>query len=260
MVHTSTGYDFASLGGTVAGLDHRRALRNNQDGVASASARGWRVVVVTDGCSSGRASEVGARMGAAFLAATTLDVATRALDAQAAASGVGAAATAWLGALASSFGAARRRDAIAEMLLFTFLVAAVGPERAFVFGIGDGVVSLNGCARALDAGPDNAPPYAAYGLLGEAPRPMVHVDVAAGDVRSLAVATDGALELIARAAEPLADGTPQGGLSQFEAEAAYLRNPSLVQKRLVVIGERHGRLHDDTTVALVRRRAASCAS
>lgn len=247
--------ELLAIGGTVVGADHRRALRNNQDGMAFAQGDGWHVVVVTDGCSSGRASEVGARLGAAYLAARTLDVALRARIAEETASGVAAAALAWMDGIASSFGDARRKDAIADMLLFTFLVAAVGPERALVFGVGDGVVSLNGVTLALDAGHDNAPPYLAYGLLGPAPVPVVHVDVPAADIRTLAVATDGAVELVARAGESL-DGAPQRGLDQFEDERAYLKNPSLLQKRLVVIGERHGRLHDDTTIGLLRRREA----
>ncbi len=245
--------NFAALGGSVIGSDHRRALRNNQDGLAFASDDGFIVAVVTDGCSSGRASEVGARLGAAYLAARTLDVAPRALDAQATASSVAAAVTEWLDDVASAFGA-RRKDAIADMLLFTFLVAVVGPTRAFVFGVGDGVVSLNGLTLALDAGPDNAPAYAAYGLLGAAPPPIVHVDVPTPLVRSLAIATDGALDLLARADEALDGGAPQRGLDQFEDDPVYLKNPSLLQKRLVVIGERNARLRDDTTVALVRRR------
>jgi Protein phosphatase 2C len=256
-----TLHEFLARGGTVVGVDHRRALRNNQDGLAFACGGGWHVVAVTDGCSSGRASEVGARLGAAYLAARTLDLAPRARDVDDAAASVGAATLAWLDGLAASFGEARRKDAIADMLLFTFLVAAIGPERAVVFGVGDGVVSLNGVTLALDPGPDNAPPYLAYGLLGRAPAPTVHVDVPACDVRTLAVATDGAVELLARARELLEGGAPQRGLDQFEEDVVYLRNPSLLQKRLVVIGERHGRLHDDTTIGLLRRKElAPCAS
>jgi hypothetical protein len=254
MSSTSPSPDFVTLGGTVIGADHRRALRNNQDGLAFGHGGGWHVAAVTDGCSSGRASEVGARLGAAYLVTLALDVAPRAQDAQAAAAGVAAGMLEWLGGVASAFGTARREAAIADMLLFTFLLVAVGPERAFVLGVGDGVVSLNGLTLTLDAGPDNAPPYIAYGLLGPAPRAAVHVDVPASEVRTLAIATDGALELLSRANEPLADGAPQRALDQFERDAAYRRNPSLVQKRLVVIGERNGRLHDDTTLALVCRK------
>ena len=254
-------HDFVTLGGTVIGADHRRALRNNQDGLAFGRGDGWLVAAVTDGCSSGRASEVGAKLGAAYLVTLTLDVAPRALDAQAAAAGVASGMLDWLGDVASAFGTARREAAIADMLLFTFLVVAVGPTRAFVLGVGDGVVSLNGLTLTLDAGESNAPPYIAYGLLGPAPLPVVHVDVPADEVRTLAIATDGALELLSHAREPLADGAPQRALDQFEEDAAYTRNPSLVQKRLVVIGERNGRLHDDTTLAVVRRKEApSCMS
>jgi len=56
--------------GSVTGRDHRRAARDGQDGFALLVSAKANVVasVVTDGCSSGRTSEVGARLGAAWIA------------------------------------------------------------------------------------------------------------------------------------------------------------------------------------------------
>ena len=69
-----------------------------------------------------------------------------------------------------------------------------------------------------------------------------------------AVERDGASELVTRRSVPLADGTTVGGLVPFETEPRYVRNPSLLHKRLVVIGDRHRLLFDDTTLVLIRRK------
>src|SRR5687767_12676541 len=55
---------------SVLGREHARLFRNNQDGVAARVEDGIAVAVVTDGCGSGTSSEVGARLGARFLAQT----------------------------------------------------------------------------------------------------------------------------------------------------------------------------------------------
>ena len=76
----------------------------------------------------------------------------------------------------------------------------------------------------------------------------------ATDVRSVIIGTDGLNGLMDRADEPLSDGSLQGGLEQFEEDPRYLANPSLLHKRLTVIGDGNGRLRDDTTMILIRRK------
>ena len=58
---------FFATCGSVTGREHARLGRNNQDGVALAARDGLLVAVVTDGCSSGKWSEVGARLAARWL-------------------------------------------------------------------------------------------------------------------------------------------------------------------------------------------------
>ena len=71
---------FAIAGGTVLGTEHRHALRNNQDALAFRETEDALIVVVTDGCSSGHSSEVGARLGAAWLAAAVPELAAAGAD------------------------------------------------------------------------------------------------------------------------------------------------------------------------------------
>src|SRR5690349_2704571 len=59
---------FRAAGGSARGRAHRRTFRNNQDAWALRVGAGYALGVVTDGCGSGGASEVGARLAAARIA------------------------------------------------------------------------------------------------------------------------------------------------------------------------------------------------
>ena len=252
---------FHLLQGSVIGREHARVGRNNQDAAVARRRPDAIAAVVADGCSSGRFSEIGARLGATFLAEHL--AATRPEDA----AGLDASARALRAFLRSLSLDLLQRDpaglaaAVHDHLLFTVLGAVVTPARALVFGVGDGVFSLNGEATVIDPGPDNAPPYIGYDLLpsreagGERAGTAftVHLDVPTAKVQTLLVGTDGLVDLMQRAHEPLKNGEPQGGLAQFEVDDALFKSPLLLQKRLVVIGEANRRLRDDTTVIVLRR-------
>ncbi|MCA9591100.1 MAG: protein phosphatase 2C domain-containing protein [Myxococcales bacterium] len=230
--------------GSVTGADHRRALRDGQDGAALLSADGIAVAVVTDGCGSGAHSEVGARLGARW-------VAQLALDAFAASDGparVHAIATDVDDRLARRLGFVARslspRGAIDprvvhDHLLFTYLALVVTSAAVIVFGVGDGVVWVDGRATVLEA-PGDAPDYAAYRLLGQPRPPRVHLAVPRADVRAVAVGTDGLSPLAVAPA-----------LDALVRDPAFARNPSLLRKRLVVLADA-GTLRDDATLAVFR--------
>ena len=257
---TSLSDQYSLCAGSVTGREHLRTHRNNQDGAAIHAAPDLLIAAVTDGCSSGGSTEVGARFGAAWLARW---VPRYACETGPCAIWISDLTTALVGAL----GTVARRLAPSEdlvpstvndFLLFSFLVIVVSRTRTVVFGAGDGVFSVNGTVHALDAGPANAPAYVAYALLEagaiDVPRrrayATVHYDGPTNEVESALVATDGALDLLDHA-DGLRDGVD---LAQFERDARYSRNASLVQKRLVVLRETQRVLADDTTIALLKRR------
>lgn len=249
--------NFVALAGGVTGRDHRRAERDGQDGHAVVATDDVVAAVVTDGCSSGRSSEIGARLGAAWIA-TLVEQRFRGRgrheggpgdDARAAAAEVADDLLARLEVLARSLDPAGEvsRARVGEALLFGFLAAVVTPAITIVFGIGDGIVLVDGALTVLDPGPENAPPYVAYGLLGTRmttttrTRMRVHFVGPTAGVRLVTVATDGLV--------PLGDA-----LATLAADPRYERNPSLLRKRLVVLSDR-GTFSDDATVAVVRRRS-----
>jgi hypothetical protein len=250
--------DLMIAAGTVIGREHVRLGRNNQDGVAVFVGDGSIVAAVTDGCSSARGSEVGARLAAEWIVANAREYL---------AWWAGAPPEEVVGELIAGlvdYVGRVARDlapcAIGEMFLFTVLAAIVERERTFIFGLGDGVFAVNGRIVPLDSGEQNAPKYPAYKLVGSSLLeldpgsldPVVHFVGPTAEVESLIIATDGALELEARRDEPMRDGLPQGGLEALTKVAGA--NPSLVHKRLNAIGAVAGRLRDDTSVVVVRRR------
>lgn len=226
---------------SVPGREHLRLGRNNQDGVAVAERGLVSVAVVCDGCSSESRSEVGAHLGARFLAGwVAARAAEEPLSAELAERAT-AALTAWMERVAASVDPSP--EAFGEVLqrhfLFTFLCAVTRGGQALVFGLGDGALQVDGRSVLLDAGPQNAPDYAAYRLLSEGPlAAQVHF---LGAARRLAVATDGFDGLLRRdpgALQPL-----------FEDEVVW-RNPVHLQRRLNVLASRE-RFSDDATLALL---------
>jgi hypothetical protein len=247
---------FVAAAGSVTGRDHRRAERDGQDGHAIVVTDEVVAVVVTDGCSSGRATEIGARLGAAWLA-TLIEQSFR--DASSAVASERAAATVGRELLGRLEVLARSLDArgevkaarVEEALLFGFLAAVVTRDTTIVFGIGDGIVLAGDRLTVLDPGPHNAPPYVAYGLLGARLEPRVHFLGPTAHLQLVAVATDGLAPLAGAAAAP--GDAPS--LATLAADSRYAKNPSLLRKRLVVLSDR-GTFSDDATVALIRRRSA----
>lgn len=240
---------FSTAAGSVTGRAHRQAERDGQDGYALVATGQVVAAIVTDGCSSGRRSEIGARIGAGWLAALVeqrfVSVTSEA-SARATAADVSRELLVRLGLLARSLDPAGDVDAarIDESLLFGFLAAVVTETTTIVFGIGDGIVVVDGEVTAIDPGPDNAPPYAAYGLLDQgaaASPPRIHFVGPTTDVETVAVATDGLAPLVPT-------------LATLAGDPRYAINPSLLRKRLVVLSD-GGTFSDDATVAVVRRRA-----
>lgn len=246
--------------GSVIGREHVRLGRNNQDGVALRVEPGLIAAAVTDGCSSSRASEAGARLGAEWL----VSVGARVIASRAA---LGAPAeelalelsdrlVAWLGGLARGLSptGGLERSVVGDLLLFTAITAVLTPERLVVLGIGDGLVSLDGELRVLGDGRD-APTYAAYALLragdldpalgaGRGPlAPQVVYDGPSEAVTTLALATDGALAI-------------RELLPELTLDPRLRRNSTLLHKRLVALSTRGSLLLDDTTIALIRAEPA----
>jgi hypothetical protein len=273
----------------VIGREHRRRGRGGQDAAAVVLVEGIACAVVCDGCSSGEASEVGARLSARWIATHAPRLRRDIDDDAALAEAVVAGLVAHLGRVVDDLVGARVDAGVAErlgepeeherarsaivgsMLLATALVALIDTRengRALVFGVGDGALFTGGETRLLDADVTRtadgggAPAYPAYRLLPARAlalddarwlSPRVHFAARAADVEVLAIATDGASDLEAQRGAPLRDGSRVDGLAELAGDPRLASNPSLLGKRLYALGEVHGRLADDTTIAVLAR-------
>lgn len=224
----TTGIQAAAA--AVTGARHLRSARNGQDAAVAWMSATDALVVVCDGCSSGASSEVGARLGATLFA--------RALAARLTAGERPGDPNVWAVVRAEVVRALAellermpgdRTDIIREHFLFTVVAAAVAGDDAAVWALGDGAYSFGDYTRVLGPFEDNAPPYLAYDLLGEArPAELAIASPVRGHARgAIVIATDGACDL-------------DHGLEQFLADR-YISHPDALRRQLAVLartGER----------------------
>ena len=249
---------FELAGGSVIGRDHVRLGRNNQDAFCWSATPHATVAVVADGCGSGRYSEVGAQLGARLLvqAIRTRAAAFDELPAEEVLERARQDVLMQLGVLVDGMGGSTSQ-VVSDYWLFTSLGFALTPRSFVVFGVGDGVVAVNGRTCVFTA-PNNEPAYLGYGLArssfdAAALRFTVHARGGCEDLESLLVGTDGAGELAA--ASP-------GAMAELWEQDRYFANPYNVGRRLTQLSRTATRpiegvapivLPDDTTLVVLRR-------
>jgi hypothetical protein len=260
---------FEIAGGSVTGRAHFAAVRNNQDAFCWASDADGLVAVVCDGCGSGPHSEVGAQLGSRLLVRAATRLLRSNLEAADLLDQLGQDVLASLRVLARemSIDASSFSRAVTDHFLFTIVGVLITARRATLFSLGDGLAIVNGERTQLGPFPNNEPPYLGYALLPGArdrgdSEPVsfeIHRSMAASELQSLLLGTDGAVELETVAERPIPGrGEAVGPLSQFWNDDRFFRNPDMVRRRLAVLnrGPRGGLLADDTTLVVVRRKAA----
>ena len=188
-------------------------------------------IVVCDGCSSGANSEVGAKLGARVLIgmlAARLRVGAQ-LDWAAVRADLVQVFATLLEQLPGD-----RALAIREHFLFTVVAAVVTHDGLAVWAMGDGIYAIGDRMRQLGPFEDNQPPYLAYDLLGDPQR--AHLDVVAPTSGTIAIATDGALEL---------------DLPKFAADR-FVDHPDTLRRELAILARGSDRIDwDERRVARI---------
>jgi hypothetical protein len=252
--------DLFVAGGSVMGTYHRKCFRNNQDAYCIGENDKALIAVVCDGCGSGKYSEVGSRLLSRFLVHEGLrllgdcsgsieqvleQLRQRAVD--------------FITRIAVNLGDDLKEN-INDHFLCTVFLAIVYNDELYIFTLGDGCFSVNGNLKIIDE--NNVPNYLAYGVLGsddENYEFKFQLRLPMTEVKSVLLATDGAVEIEERAESMiniLGSNQKIGHLSDFETDDRFLKNRSLLQKRLVILGVNHGIMSDDTTMVLIRRMEA----
>jgi hypothetical protein len=243
---------FEIAGGSVTGRAHVAAGRNNQDAFCWLSTADGVVAVVCDGCSSGPHSEVGAQLGARLFVQAATRFLSSSLDVAELLEQVGQDVLERLRVLARemSTDASSLSRTVTDHFLFTIVGVLITAGGATSFSLGDGLVVLNGERTELGPFPNNEPPYLGYALLPSAPDRRasarvpftIHRSMPTSDVQSLVLGTDGAIELE----------------TQFWKDDRFFKNPDMIRRRLTVLSRsaRGGLLSDDTTLVVIRQKAA----
>lgn len=279
---------FEIASGYTMGRDHRmRLAKNNQDGYCVIRSTGMIAAVVTDGCSSGNFSEFGAVLGAQIVANATSRNVSRAIGLH----------PDWERLVNPALWERTRQDVLAQLrtlaltlcpdgsltdfvvdyLLFTVVGIVITPLQSVFFGIGDGMVVVNGDKIVLEPSEGNEPAYLGYNLLD--PSQIKHTQeqlrfqllrvVPTEEVQHFLVATDGAESLL-EVDERLIPGrtVKVGPISQLWTTDRFFTNPFALSQFLLLINtdsqkidwekravtKNAGLLFDDTTIVVGRRK------
>lgn len=265
---------FEVAAGSVPGRSHALAGRASQDACVVRAGPESLVAVVADGCGSSEHSEVGAWLGAHMVCSELSSAAGEGLGERALWEGVEARVVGALRDAAARMGG-DLEETVRRFFLFTLVGAVIAGGRAAVFSLGDGVIAINGEVTRLGPFAGNAPPYIGYAMCGSERadlRLVIHRVMAASEVLSIVVATDGAdgwgdieSNVLPGTAEPV------GPFARLWGDDRYFAHPDALRRRLARMNrtilrpdwasrrlDRHpGLLEDDTTIAVIRARSAA---
>lgn len=265
-------FDIAAA--SVAGREHVRTGRNNQDALYVRASEHGVVAVVTDGCGSSGHSEVGSWLGARRVVEVALEALARGARPEEPSflERVRSEVLRYVEEVSGRLGP----EALAEAMLFTVVGALITPEHTLIFSAGDGLWALNGKVHTLGPFPGNAPPYLTYGLLRPGMAPLERQAlVPTPEVESLVLGTDGAQELLELEDTPMPEsGEPVGPFSQLWEEDRFFRQADALRRWLTLLTREHvradfearrlvrtpGLLGDDTTLLVLRRTRAQPAA
>ncbi len=223
---------------SIPGREHIRLWRNNQDGIKTGRVviekREYLFGVISDGCSEGEHTEVGAKLLAEWA------IAEMALLLSAGVAPIQIPTMLFQRAINYLRGIAGQTvldhsetvvNFIKDYLLCTFLAYVIGEENCLIFWAGDGVVVVNDYIHRISQ--ENKPTYLAYHVIGR--MYLEEPDKALSDrftlwrfptdkVQRLAICTDGmeesALPLLWRQPNSTKLGRELKGLSRMEARLA----------------------------------------
>jgi hypothetical protein len=287
----SSNEKFMVAGGSVAGRDHRKGVpKNRQDDFCILRTPQAIVIVVSDGCGSGGlastdnhtvtakgSSEVGASIAVRLLATgleraltingrLTAEVLVR----------VQRDVEAQIRVLAINMGQSLS-EVVDRYFLFTLLGAVITENSAYFFGLGDGVLIVNGkqvTHPAITASADNEPIYLGYALTGSKltdndPSKLnlqIIKEIPAVELEHFLLGSDGVEELMKREGRRIT-GLDQavGLIESFWTQDKYIRNPAAIERNLNLAARdvyrpvhgaspvlEGGLLFDDTTIVVGR--------
>jgi hypothetical protein len=268
---------FSLASGTVAGADHVRAGRNNQDSRCIIHGKDFFVAVVCDGCSNmviktdngevakPTRSEIGAALGSTLVAKLLADSVSIAgvPDWEGTRLKVIRAIADWLRPFYVEDHPPTQL--VQDFFLFTTVVSVVTPKKATFAAIGDGFMVVNGVPIKMGPYPNNEPPYLAYGLMKPADETFtfqVLCEIPTEDLENFLIGSDGCNYLSESEEKEIPNrGEKVGSVSRLWKEDRFFDNPDMIRRHLTLVnGGIHslgrGCLKDDITMIVCRKKEA----
>ena len=252
-------FEYAS--GSIIGRNHVFAGKNNQDAYRIVANEKFIIVVVCDGCGSGKHSEVGAKLGARLVTNAIADLLNQSpdQDLEIAKPEFWDSVKINLLQKLKDFVVISNGDLefVNDYLLFTILGFVITSSETVTFSMGDGAIAINGKFTEIPPYADNAPPYLAYGLhKPEAINFEIRDRLPTSELESLLIATDGISDLV-----------KVEDINQFWEEVRFFKNPDAIRRKLAMLNreeakpdwnkreliKRSGVLSDDTSLVVIRR-------
>jgi hypothetical protein len=265
---------FEIAGGSIIGKKHLKTYQNNQDAYDSISNELATIAVVCDGCSSGKHSEVGAKLGAKlFTQAIGHHISSESINFDAAFwEEISLEVVTQLQDIAEKLtGNNPLKITVNDYFLFTIVGAIITPLETVIFSIGDGIVAINNEIKFIGEKYQNTPHYFGYHLCGYPQWSTLEIQyqLPTKKVESILIGTDGVKDLI-NAENKLLPRKKQlvENLAQFWLKDAYFDNQDSIRRYLYLmnqdfskpdwnkqqINKQVGLLPDDTTLIVIRKK------
>ena len=250
--------------GSIPGSDHtlpgKPAWKNNQDAFFTKSTPTCTIGIASDGCSSGKQSEIGSNLGVRIFGEALFQTLSESgtngqIPTKMREDTFERARLKMLGTISVIAGAlsGRTSDTIETYFLFSIVGFVILQEKTYVFACGDGSYIVNGQETKLGPYPGNSPPYPCYALLGSLERSKFSlVEFETAQVSDIAVATDGV--------EHFSGSFPEA-YRKMLAEERVFSNPDFLRRILAILNKEciegnmlvPGPLKDDITIVIARK-------
>jgi hypothetical protein len=238
---------YSAADASIIGTTHRRMKYNNQDASYFICDDNIIVGIVCDGCGSAAHSEVGAQLGARFIAAKCIELFRDSpFDVERLAKQI----ETYLKGLASICSVGKTREFILDYLLFTLIGFVVKQDLTHIFWAGDGVVMVNDELTIIDR--NNRPEYFAKTLLGEEIEIEHHI-YDTHTINHLMIGTDGVEAIITNQGVSIGNKVSVLEISDLFLKEHFFSKPAALPKYLSDLEATESILLDDTTVILLKK-------
>lgn len=230
---------------SIIGTSHRRMKYKNQDASSVKETENLIVGIVCDGCGSSAHSEVGAQLGARFIANKCIELFSKdSFDAKQLCREI----VHYLHQFTSISCVGSIDEFVDDYLLFTIIGFVVKPITTHLFWAGDGVTIVNDQVKIIDQA--NRPKYLAYNLLGDK-TDIEHHKFNTKMIDRLLIGSDGVENIISNQGKTFGNNVAVSSINELFEHEQFFSHPAALSKFLSDLEATESILFDDTTMILL---------